>query len=527
MTSQGQAHAQAAPLAPGDANGTTTAAHQAHFVFVPLNEHGHLIPAVDTALLLATHGALCTIAAPVSTAKRVRHTVDAARASGLPVRLAEFPLDYAASGLPEGADDAATGDHRIDPAHMMSYYRAVSLLRAPIERYLRAHAPPFTFPTCVVSDFFNPWTTELASSLGVPRLSFFSMSAFSVLCHHNLERFHAYDGVEDSNAPVVVPGLPEKERKVVVTRAQAPGFLRSVPIPEWLELGDYIERARAEADGVIMNTVLEMEPEYVAGYEEARGFKVWTVGPVSLYHHGATTQASRGSDTPAIGAAECLRWLDGKGPGSVVYVSFGSIAQAGPKQVVELGLGLEASGHPFIWVVRNADDVYDEAVRGALREIEERVEGRGLLVRGWAPQVTILSHAAVGGFVTHCGWNSTLEAITAGLPVVTWPHFTDQFLNEKMAVEVLGIGVSVGVKEPLTYQAVPKEIVVGRDVVEEAVRSVMGDGEEAEERRRRARALADKAKAAVREGGSSHANLLDLVKRFASTASQASAPSGT
>ena len=99
--------------------------------------------------------------------------------------------------------------------------------------------------------------------------------------------------------------------------------------------------------------------------------------------------------------------------------------------------------------------------------------------------------------------------------MVTWPHFSDQFLNEKMVVEVLGTGVSVGVKEPLTFQAVKKEILVGRDVVEEAVRSVMGDGEEAEERRRRARALAAKAASAALVGGSSHANLQDLVNRFA------------
>jgi hypothetical protein len=247
--------------------------------------------------------------------------------------------------------------------------------------------------------------------------------------------------------------------------------------------------------------------------------KVWTVGPVSLYHHGAATLASRGDRAPAIGAAECLRWLDGKEPGSVVYVSFGSIAQASPKQLVELGLGLEASGHPFIWVVRNAGG-YDETVRAFLGELEARVAGRGLLVRGWAPQAAILSHAAVGGFVSHCGWNSTLEAIAAGLPLVTWPHFTDQFLNEKMAVEVLDIGVSVGVKEPLMFQA-RNEILVGRGVVEKAVRDIMGGGEEAERRRQRARELAAKARAAVQEGGSSHANLLDLVKRFEKGASRA------
>ncbi|CAL4940044.1 unnamed protein product [Urochloa decumbens] len=496
MTIQGQA----AAIGNGDADGTKQAAH---FVFVPLNELGHLIPAVDTALLLATHGAVCTIVGTPSMAARVRHTVDAAAAghSGLPVRLLEFPLDYAAAGLPEGADDA----DRIDPAYMINFYRALALLRAPVERHLREHAPP-PYPTCVVSDIFNPWASELAAGLGVPRLSFFSMSAFSVLCQHNLERFGAFAGVEDANAPVVVPGL---DRKIVVTRAQAPGFLRGIPIPEWEALADYIERARAEADGVIMNTVTEMEPEYVASYAAARGMKVWTVGPVSLHHQDAATLASRGNAD--ADAAACLRWLDGRDPGSVVYVSFGSIVQASPKQLVELGLGLEASGHPFLWVVRNAG-AYDAEARAFLDGLQERVSGRGLVVRGWAPQVTVLSHPAVGGFVTHCGWNSTLEAVTAGLPVVTWPHFTDQFLNERMAVEVLGIGVSVGVTEPITFVA--KEIVVRRGVVEQAVRSVMGAGEEAEGRRRRARELAAKARAAVQEGGSSHANLLDLVKRF-------------
>lgn len=107
-----------------------------------------------------------------------------------------------------------------------------------------------------------------------------------------------------------------------------------------------------------------------------------------------------------------------------------------------------------------------------------------------------------------------MEAVTAGLPVVTWPHFTDQFLNAKFAVEVLGIGVDVGVAEPLMYQLEYKEIVVARDVVEKAARDIMHGGDEGEERRRRARALAAKARTAVEKGGSSHANVLDLIDCF-------------
>ncbi|CAL5051756.1 unnamed protein product [Urochloa decumbens] len=502
MASKGHAAATSGHGYGDDTGGRTQAA--AHFVFVPLVAQGHLIPAVDTALLLASHGAVCTIAGTPATAAHVRPTVDSAQQTGLQVRLVEFPLDYAAVGLPEGSDM-----HNVPVEQMDKYFDAMALLRTPIERYLRANAP---FPTCIVSDFSHPWTTVLAANLGVPRLTFFSMGAFCLLCDHNVQRFHAFDGVAGDNEPVVVPGL---ERRVVLTRKQLPEFFRGIPVPWWQEFADFVERAQAQADGVIMNTFEEMEPEFVAGYAAARKMKVWTVGPVSLYHQrgAGATPAARGN-AAAIDAGECLQWLDGKAPGSVVYVSFGSVAMADGKQAMEIGLGLEASGHPFIWVLRNAHD-YDEATRAFLDEFEARVAGRGLLVRGWAPQVLILSHAAVGGFMTHCGWNSTMEAVAAGLPVVTWPHFTDQFLNEKMAVEVLGIGVSIGVTEPLMYhRAAEKEVVVGRGVVEEAVRSVMGGGEAAEERRRRAHALAAKARAAMQEGGSSHRNLLDLVDRF-------------
>jgi hypothetical protein len=117
---------------------------------------------------------------------------------------------------------------------------------------------------------------------------------------------------------------------------------------------------------------------------------------------------------------------------------------------------------------------------------------------------------AVGGFVTHCGWNSVMEAIAAGTPVVTWPYFSDQSLNEKLAVEVLGIGLSIGIKEP----AMGMKDMVRREMVHAAVSGILDGGDDGEERRKRARSLAGKARAALQEGGSSHANLRDLVKRF-------------
>ncbi|EEC72712.1 hypothetical protein OsI_06313 [Oryza sativa Indica Group] len=106
-----------------------------------------------------------------------------------------------------------------------------------------------------------------------------------------------------------------------------------------------------------------------------------------------------------------------------------------PKYLFEVGHGLEDSGKPFIWVVK-VTEVATPEVQEWLSALEARVAGRGVVVRGWAPQLAILSHRAVGGFVTHCGCNSILEDITHGVPVVTWPHISDQFLNERLAVDV-------------------------------------------------------------------------------------------
>jgi hypothetical protein len=136
---------------------------------------GHIIPAIDTALLLASHGALCSIVATSSTAARVRPTIESARLSGLSVRLLEFPLGYVADGLPDGADNM----DNIPRENILGYFPAVALLRAPVEGYLRAHAP---FPTCIVSDYCHPWTSVLAANLGV---TFFSMCAFYAAAMRN------------------------------------------------------------------------------------------------------------------------------------------------------------------------------------------------------------------------------------------------------------------------------------------------------------------------------------------------------
>jgi len=138
----------------------------------------------------------------------------------------------------------------------------------------------------------------------------------------------------------------------------------------------------------------------------------------------------------------------------------------------------------------------------------------GLVIRGWAPQRAILSHPAAGAFVTHCGWNSVLECVAAGLPMATWPHFAEQFMNERLVVDVLRVGVPVGVKDaaPWGVEAAAVDVVATREDVASAVAAVMDGGEESAARRARAAEFGRKAREAVAPGGSSDRNVALLME---------------
>ncbi|KAE8691529.1 UDP-glycosyltransferase 73B4 [Hibiscus syriacus] len=160
-------------------------------------------------------------------------------------------------------------------------------------------------------------------------------------------------------------------------------------------------------------------------------------------------------------------------------------------------MALEASDLQFIWVVRkqkNNDEGDDWLPKG----FEKRTEGKGLIIRGWAPQVLILDHEAVGGFVTHCGWNSTLEGACA-----------EQFYNEKLVTRVLKIGVAVGARKWVRLVG----DFVKMEAIERAVKELM-KGDKADEMRNRAKALSEAATKAIKKGGSSHSDLNALIEEI-------------
>uniref|UniRef100_A0A803L7H9 Uncharacterized protein n=1 Tax=Chenopodium quinoa TaxID=63459 RepID=A0A803L7H9_CHEQI len=140
--------------------------------------------------------------------------------------------------------------------------------------------------------------------------------------------------------------------------------------------------------------------------------------------------------------------------------------------------------------------------------LKKGLEGKGLIIRGWAPQMLILDHGAIGAFVTHCGWNSTLEGISCGVPMVTWLVFAEQFFNEKLVTQVLRTGVSIGAKN--FYKIVEN---VKSEDVKKAIRRVMV-GEKALEIRSRAKKLKGLARKAVEDGGSSYCSMNSLIQEL-------------
>ncbi|XP_059076999.1 UDP-glycosyltransferase 74E1-like [Cryptomeria japonica] len=223
-----------------------------------------------------------------------------------------------------------------------------------------------------------------------------------------------------------------------------------------------------------------------------------TVGPLvpSAFLDGNNPQ-DQDVGTHLWKAENCMDWLNSKDDSTVVYVSFGSLAVLSKAQLIEIALGLKASRHSFLWVVRpdhNKEEENDihEFLEGFLEETMDQ----GLVV-SWCPQMAVLNHLSVGMFITHCGWNSTLESLSSGLPVLAISQWSDQTTNSKYIEEVWKTGIRLN-KE--------RHGLIGRDEVEKSIKKII-ESEGGEELRKNALQWKTLAKKAMVKGGSSDKNI--------------------
>lgn len=473
--------------------------NQVHIFFFPFMAHGHMIPTIDMAKLFASRGVKATIVTTPLNEPLVSRTIQRSKDLGFDINIKTIKFPAVEVGLPEGCENAdSITSHETQGEMTANFFMATTMLQQPLEKLLQE-----CHPDCLIADMFLPWTTDAAAKFGIPRLVFHGISCFSLCASDCLNRYKPYKKVSSDSELFVVPELPGD---IKFTSKQLPDYMKQNVETDFTRLIQKVRDSSLKSYGIVVNSFYELESDYANFFKEL-GRKAWHIGPVSLCNREFEDKAQRGKEA-SVDEHECLKWLDSKKPNSVVYICFGTVANFSDSQLKEIAIALEASGQQFIWVVRKDKKAKDEE-EWLPEGFEKRMESKGLIIRGWAPQVVILDHEAVGAFVTHCGWNSTIEGIAAGKPMVTWPVSAEQFFNEKLVTDVLKIGVAVGVQQWVTVYG--DRITSG--AVEKAVTRIM-TGEEAKEMRSRVEALGGMAKRAIEEDGSSYSNLNALIEEL-------------
>lgn len=472
---------------------TENSGKKLRILLLPFFATSHIGPFTDLAVRLTTASSDSAVEATVAVTPAnlpllqsllERHGPAAAR-----VKAATYPFP-AVDGLPEGVENpgkAPPGEAwRIDVAASNE-----ALMRPAQEELIRAQSPD-----AVVTDFHFVWNPAIARELGVPCVQFTVIGAFPAIAMRHL------GGTDAAATSVVVPGFPGPD--IRIPRTELPEILRSHRVTDDSTPNKFIS-AQAHCFGLAVNTFSDLEQPYSDLYvRNGYAKRAYFLGPLSL----RPSPAGTGGDAVAValaGDSQCVEWLDSKPDRSVVYVCFGSLAPVSDAQLHQLALGLEVSGKSFLWVVRAENWSPPEGW-------EARVGDRGKLVTDWAPQTAILGHPAVGAFVTHCGWNSVLETVAGGVPVLTWPIVFEQFITERLLTEVLGIGERLwpdgaGVRSTRYNE----NEVIPAEAVSRALTTFMHPGGAGGAARIRVVDLAAKARAAVAEGGSSYRDLHRLL----------------
>nr|QHW04707.1 UDP-glycosyltransferase [Glycyrrhiza glabra] len=339
-------------------------------------------------------------------------------------------------------------------------------------------------------DMFSTTIIDVAAELTVPCYLFFASPASFLGFTLHLPRV---DSETEFEIPSFKNPLPRTVLPNLVLKAKEDGY-------SWVS--HHAGRYR-ETKGIVINTLQELEPHALQSlYNDSQLPPVYAIGPVL-----DLIGPARWDPNPAQ-YNRIMEWLDTQPQSSVVFLCFGSMGSLEAKQVEEIAIGLERAGVRFLWALREPPKAQLEDPRDYTNHKDvlpdgflERTAGMGL-VCGWVPQAKVLAHVAVGGFVSHCGWNSLLESLWHGVPVATWPVYAEQQMNAFEMVKELGLAVEIRVDYRVGGDLVPAE------EVENGVRSLMNGCDEI---RGKVKEMSDKCRVALMENGSSYTNLVSLI----------------
>ncbi|CAH1424190.1 unnamed protein product [Lactuca virosa] len=338
--------------------------------------------------------------------------------------------------------------------------------------------------SCLISDALFYFTQAVADSLNLPRLVLRTTSLASAIAYGALpfsSETGCFNLTKDSNYEASVPEFPLMKVKDVVKMTTNPEGMG-------IFVTNTLKQMKASS-GIIWNTFEELEQPSLETIRQEFSVPSFTLGPFHKYFPASSSSLIEQDRT-------VLSWLDTQAPKSVIYISFGSVARITESAFQELAHGLTNTGLPFLWVVRAGLVPGSKWLESLPEKFLERLGDGGRIVK-WAPQEDVLAHPATGCFWTHCGWNSTLESICEGVPMVCSPCFVDQPVNARYVSDVWKIGVLL-------------EDGFDRVGIEKAIKRVMMD-KEGEEIRERITSLKEKVNLSLDEGGSSHQSFKGLV----------------
>ncbi|XP_044487141.1 UDP-glycosyltransferase 83A1-like [Mangifera indica] len=394
-----------------------------HLLLIPYPAQGHVAPLLKLATKISEHGIKITfVNTEFIEAKLLASGREKAEEGSL-IRFVSVP-------------DGLEGDDRNDPIEMNeSVFRVMpGHLKELIEKMNQSDdCEPIT---CVVADICLGWALEIAHQMGIPAAAFVPFGPPSLAISFQFKRL-IESGIIDANGNSMndelinlsEETLPWKNNEYLWSCSAEPEIQKLL-----LELLTGVAQAVRISNWVLSNSIYELDSSNCDLVP-----KILTIGPLLASNHAGNSAGSL-----ILEDSSCLNWLDEQATGSVIYVALGSTTTLNQQQFNELALGLESSGLPFLWVVRW--NLVDESFTGFPEGFKERIAGRGKIVE-WAAQEKVLAHSSVACFLSHCGWNSTMEGISMGVPFLCWPCFADQYQNRNYICQAWKIGLDLTLDE--------------------------------------------------------------------------------
>ncbi|XP_058787304.1 linamarin synthase 2-like [Vicia villosa] len=466
-----------------------------HAVFVPFPAQGHVNPSMQLAKLFRCNGFHITFVNNEFNHKRLIKSLGEEFVKGLP----DFQFETIPDGLPVSDKDATQDIPALCDATRKNCY-------GPFKELVIKLNTSSPYPvTCIIADGTFGFAGRVARDLGIPELQLWTASAcgfvgylqFEELVKREIlpfkdENFNV-DGTLDTSLDWIT-GMKDIRLK------DLPSFIRVTDLNDIMFdfLGSEAQNC-LKSSAIIINTFEELEGEALNNLK-AKNPNIYSIGPINTLgrHFPKQDNGFKASGSNFWKSdSECIKWLNNWEPCSVLYINYGSITVMTDHHLNEFAWGIANSKLPFLWIMR-PDIVMGESTT-LPQEFLDEVKDRGYIT-SWCFQDQVLAHPSVGGFLTHCGWNSTLEAITYGVPTICWPFFAEQQTNCRYLCNIWKIGMEINHD-------------VKREEITNLVIELM-EGQKGKEMRQKSLEWKKKTRIATDFGGSSYKNFHKLIKEI-------------